>query len=71
MDAETLTYFRDHVKALEARALDGDEDAIKSLCCMVLIREYGSPPPEGDGLEFTTFQGDVVDLAEWMKRRAA
>lgn len=71
MDAETWHYFREHVKKLEAQMLAGDEDAMRSIACMVLIKESGASPDPDGGVEITTFDGDVVDMSEWLRRRAA
>jgi hypothetical protein len=71
MDADTLHYFREHVKSLHARWQVGDDEAMKSLCCIVLAGHHGGSGGPGESVEFTTFEGDVVDMAEWMRRRAA
>lgn len=71
MDAETRRHFVEHVKSLEDRALSGDFDAQKSLCCMVLIKEFSPDPDPGEDVVITTFDGDVVDMSEWLRRRAA
>lgn len=60
MDAETESAFIAHVKDVEARALDGDQHAIKSLACMALLSE-GWHPSSPDG------GGEVIDFRQFLK----
>jgi len=59
MDAETDRLFVAHVKDIEARALAGDQHAIKSLACLALLSE-GWRPSSPDG-------GEVIDFRQFLK----
>lgn len=60
MDAETNAAFLAHVKDLEARAIDGEQHAAKTLACMALLVE-GWRPSDPDG------GGEVIDLTPYLK----
>lgn len=60
MDAETNAAFVAHVKDLEARAIDGELHAVKSLACMALLVD-GWRPSDPDG------GGEVIDLMPYLK----
>jgi hypothetical protein len=60
MDAETDRRFVAHVKDLEARAIDGDLHAVKSLACISLLAE-GFRPSNPDG------GGEVIDFMPYLK----
>ena len=63
---EAWAHYRAHVVELSELARLGDETAIKSLSCMAwLIERLGKPVPPGPN------GGDVVDMSEWLRRRAA
>jgi hypothetical protein len=55
MDHVTRAAFVAHVRSLEARACNGDEDAAKSLACMALLVD-GVDPDDG---------GEVIDLSQY------
>jgi hypothetical protein len=49
-DAQVYAAFMKHVKKLEAMAVNGDKDAVRSLACMALLAEGWRPGgPDGDG----------------------
>lgn len=59
----TRDLFEAHVKGIEAKALSGDADAIKTLACMAMLVE-GFPPNDGEGLS-------IIDIDAWRVRLAA
>ena len=73
-DKSISELYYEHVKELERRADVGDEFAIKSLACLVLICEgwrYGDPDPV-DGPDDDPGGGEVIiDLSAYRMRLAA
>lgn len=67
-DKEVYDAFWKHVKKLEAQALAGDMDAVRSLACMALLAEgfTYNPPDGGEPIEDA-----VIDFAEYRARLAA
>lgn len=62
------TAYAEHIDELERRAIAGDDFAVKSLACMVLLKEGwkpGDPDPtdddDPDGGE-RVFDDNVIDL---------
>lgn len=62
MDAQTRLFFVAHVRDLERRAMNGDEDAAKSLACMALL-SGDAPDDPGDG--------EIIDFTPHRLRMAA
>lgn len=63
-DAEVYAKFMEHVKKLEAQAIAGDKDAIRSLACMALLAEGFTYSPDDGGGE-TVEVGNVIDFEQW------
>lgn len=63
MDAGTEAAFVAHVKDLERLAINGDENAVKSLACMALLVEGWRPTDPGGG-------GEIIDLMPYLKMAA-
>lgn len=59
MDTTAQAVFVAHVRALETRAEAGDEDAVRSLCCMALLADGWRPQSPDDG------GGEVIDLQKY------
>lgn len=64
-ESATSRAFREHVDTLLSRALEGDDDANRSLACIALLAagwRYGDPDPvDPDGPD----GGETVDLGGW------
>ena len=63
MSSTVRDLFSDHVEAIKAAALIGDDFAIKTLCCLALL-VGGFPGGGGDGEV-------VIDFETWRMKRAA
>lgn len=62
-DAEVYAKFLEHVKKLEAQAIAGDLDAVRSLACMALLAEgFTYTPPDGGE---TVEASNVIDFDQW------
>lgn len=71
-DAEVYAKFMEHVKKLEAQAIAGDLDAVRSLACMALLAEgFRYNPDDGGETVDLGVNENVVDLREYRGRLAA